>query len=549
MIVQPTPDKPSDATADRSKPKTSKSKTAKSKTAKPKTTAQAAAQKPNRKPTRAQKTQAQQQSDRQAHAKRKQRAAARAQQQQQGLAQAEEAAQAQAQATMATLPVVNRHAAGVDAGARTHWICIDADGDETRCVRELPTHTDGLKEILAWLLENQVTTVAVESTGVYWIPLCEMLESAGIEVFLVDPSYTKQVKGRPKTDRRDCKWIQRLHALGLLAAAFRPDEKIRVLRNYLRQRANLVRSSSQDIQHMQKALEQMNLKLTVVISDITGTTGLAILKAILRGVRDPVKLARLRDPRCKSSVSAIAQALHGSYREEHLFALRQALAAWEFHRQQMRQIDAVIEQYLAGLAQKPDQPPLPPRTKAYKRKASDPPFDVRAALYRVTGVDLTAIEGIGDLTALTIVSEIGTDMSHWPSVKHFTSWLGLCPQHKKTGGKVKSSRTRPGSNRAAQALKLAANGLYRSKSGLGAFLRRQKSRLGAGKAVTATAHKLARLVYWMLKHGTQYVKQTQEQYEEQQRERLIRNLKKRARQLGMQLSEVEKPAEAKVEGE
>jgi transposase len=499
--------------------------------------------KPKAKRSRGEKNQAQQQQQRKSHAKRKHNAAARAEQLRQAQAEAEAKEQEQAQTKMATMPVVNRHAAGSDIGSRSHWVCIDADGDEKQCVREFPTHTEGLKEILAWLLENHVTTLALESTGVYWIPLFELLESAGIEVILVDPSYTKQVKGRPKTDRLDCKWIQRLHALGMVAAAFRPDEKTCVLRNYLRQRANLIRSTSLHVQHMQKALEQMNLKLTEVISDITGTTGLAILKAILRGVRDPLKLAKLRDPRCKNSQAAIAQALAGSYRDEHLFALRQAFDSWQFTRKQLQQLDEVIERYLATL-KKESLPELPPRSKKYKRHDNDPRFDVRAAVFSVTGVDLTAIEGISDLTALTILSEIGTDMSRWPSVKHFTSWLGLCPQHKKTGGKVKSSRTRPGSNRAAQALRLAANSLHRSKSGLGAFFRRMKSRLGAGKAVTAAAHKLARLVYWMLKHGTEYVKQTQEQYEAQQRERMIRNLKKRARQLGLEISEVEKPAEA-----
>jgi transposase len=508
-------------------------------------TQDAAADKPKAKRTRGEKNQAQQQHQQRRHAKQKQRAAVLAEDARQAQAQAEAVEQAEAQTKMATLPVVNRHAAGSDIGSRSHWVCIDADGDEATCVREFPTHTEGLKEILAWLLENHVTTVAMESTGVYWIPLYELLESAGIEVILVDPSYTKQVKGRPKTDRLDCKWIQRLHALGMLAAAFRPDEKICVLRNYLRQRANLIRSCSMHVQHMQKALEQMNLKLTEVISDITGTTGLAILKAILRGVRDPLKLAKLRDPRCKNSQSAIAQALAGSYRDEHLFALRQAFDVWQFNRKQLRQLDEVIEKYLATLKKDKELPQLPSRTKAYKRKENDPDFDVRAAVFYVAGVDLTAIEGIADLTALTLISEIGTDMSHWASVKHFTSWLGLCPQHKKTGGKVKSSRTRPGSNRAAQALRLAANALARSKSGLGAFFRRMKSRMGAAKAITAAAHKLARLVYWMLKHGTAYAKQTQEQYEAQQREKQIRNLKKRARQLGLAISEIEKPAEVK----
>jgi transposase len=497
--------------------------------------------KPKAKRSRGEKNQAQQQQQRRNHAKRKQRAAAHAE----AVRQIEEKAQEQAQAEMAVMPLVNRHAAGIDIGSRSHWVCIDADGEEAHCVREFATHTEGLQAILTWLHDNHVTTVAMESTGVYWIPLYELLESAGLEVFLVDPSYTKQVKGRPKTDRRDCKWIQRLHRLGLLAAAFRPDEKICVLRNYLRQRANVVRCCGEDIQHMQKALEQMNLKLTEVLSNIIGSTGMAILKAILKGQRDPKKLAKLRDPHCKNTEATIAQALTGSYRDEHLFALGQALASWEFHQKQLRQLDVVIETYLGTLKKDKDLPAVPPRSKVYKRGVNDPRFDVRAALYYMSGIDLTAIEGISDVTALTIISEIGTDMSPWPTVKHFTSWLGLCPQHKKTGGKVKSSRTRPGSNRAAQALRLAANSLQRNRSALGAFVRRMKSRMGAGKAVTAGAHKLARLVYWMLKHGTVYVQQTQEQYESQQREKQIRNLKRRAQQLGLVLCEAEKASEAK----
>lgn len=506
---------------------------------KAKTSTNAVPDKPKAQRSRGEKHQAQQQQNRRQYGKRKQRAAARAD----AFREAEQQVQAQAQTEMAAMPVVNRHAAGVDAGSTEHWVCIDADGDEAACVRRFPTYTAGLQAILAWLRENHVTTVAIESTGVYWIPLVELLDSSGIEVLLVDPSYTKQVKGRPKTDRRDCKWIQRLHRLGLLAAAFRPDEKTCVLRSYLRQRANVVCYAGEAIQHMQKALEQMNLKLTEVLSNITGTTGMAILKAILKGQRDPQQLAKLRDPRCKNTESTIAQALTGSYRDEHLFALRQALDSWEFHQKQLRQLDEVIEKYLRLLSKDKDRSAVPPRSKVYKRGANDPRFDVRAALYHLTGIDLTAIEGIADPTALTIISEIGTDMSPWPTVKHFTSWLGLCPQHKKTGGKVKSSRTRPGSNRVAQALRLAANSLQRNKSALGAFVRRMKSRLGAARGVTAGAHKLARLVYWMLKHGTAYVMQTQEQYEAQQRERLVRNLQRRAAQLGMVLSEAAQPTQ------
>jgi transposase len=517
------------------------------KTAKPRQ--HAAADKTKAKRTRGQKKQAAQQQHCRHHAKRKQRASARTEACRQAQAAVEAQEQSEAQTHMASLPVVNRYAAGIDIGSRSHWVCIDANGDEALCVCEFPAHTEGLQAILAWLRENHITTVAMESTGIYWIPLYELLENAGLEVLLVDPRYTKQVKGRPKTDRLDCKWIQRLHALGLLAAAFRPNEKICVLRSYLRQRANLIRYCGQHVQHMQKALEQMNLTLTEVISDITGTTGLAILKAILRGVRDPVKLAKRRDPRCRSSAETIAQALAGSYRDEHLFALRQALDAWEFNRKQLRQLDEVIEKYLATLKKDEALPPLPASTKVCKPRGNEPRFDVRAALYAATGVDLTAIEGISAVTALTLLGEIGMDMSAWPTVKHFTSWLGLCPQQQKTGGKVKSSRTRPGSNRAAQALRLAAYSLQRNKSALGSFLRRLKGRLGAGKAVTAAAHKLARLVYGMLKHGTAYVKQTQEQYEQQQRERTIRSLKKRAQQLGLQISEAEQQAETQGAGQ
>jgi transposase len=354
---------------------------------------------------------------------------------------------------------------------------------------------------------------------------------------MVDPSYTKQVKGRPKTDRRDCQWIQRLHAHGLLAAAFRPDEDTCVLRSYLRQRANHVRYAGQHIQHMQKALELMNLKLPEVVSDITGMTGMAIVKDILRGERNPLQLAKHRDRRCKNTEAAIAQALNGSYRAEHLFALEQALAGWEFYQQQLRAVDAQIEAQLHIMKKRQELPPLPAKPRLNKRKPNEPRFDVRTALYYVTGVDLTALEGIDAVTALVVVSEIGMDMTRWPTVKHFASWLGLCPQLKKTGGRVKSSRTRPGSNRAANALKLGASTLHRNKAGLGAYYRRMKSRLGPGKAITATAHKLARLVYNLLRHGGAYVRRTQEEYEAQQHERQVRSLKRKAKLLGLEVVE------------
>jgi transposase len=431
------------------------------------------------------------------------------------------------------LPLIHRHAAGIDVGSFSHWVCVGADVEP----REFPGHTDGLKALIAWLHEEQITTVALESTGIYWIALYELLESAGFEVLMADPSYTKQVKGRPKTDRRDCQWIQRLHAHGLLAAAFRPDEDTCVLRSYLRLRANHVRYAGQHIQHMHKALEVMNLKLPEVVSDITGMTGMAIIKDILAGVRDPLQLAKHRDRRCKNTESAIAQALNGSYRDEHLFALEQAVAGWQFYQQQLRAVDTQIEGQLRAMKKRQELPPLPPKPRLCKRKANEPRFDVRTALYYVTGVDLTALEGIDAVTALVVVSEIGTDMTRWPTVKHFCSWLGLCPHLKKTGGRVKSSRTRPGSNRAANALRLGASTLHRNKAALGAYFRRMKSRLGGAKAITATAHKLARLVYNLLRHGKAYVQQTQAEYEMQQRERQVRSLTRRARSLGLEVVE------------
>jgi transposase len=433
--------------------------------------------------------------------------------------------------------VQHPHAAGIDIGSRSHWVCVGFTTEAGSCViREFPAHTDGLKAIAGFLHEHQVSTVAMESTGIYWIALYELLESEGFEVLLVDPSYTHQLRGRPKTDRRDCQWIYRLHSVGLLAPAFRPDEQTCQLRAYLRQRANLVRQASRHVLHVQKALEQMNLKLTEILSDITGATGRAILRAILRGTRAPEKLARYRDKGCKASEAAIAQALTGTYREEHLFELKLAYEAWQFTLAQLEKVDTQIALQLGRMKSDRALPPLTLKRRQ-SRKVNAPRFDVRTALYYVVGLDLTEIEGISELTALTIISEIGPGVSKFPTVKKFCSWLGLCPNWKKTGGRVKSSRTRPGVNRAALAFRLAAHGLHRSQGALGAFLRRLKSRLGTPAALTATAHKLARIVYLALKHGLPYVRQSQEDYEEQMKEKQVKALKRKARQLGLEVIE------------
>ncbi len=393
--------------------------------------------------------------------------------------------QAEQCATNAALPVKHDHAAGIDAGDASHWVCVAATPDGTDTVREFPAHTAGLRQLVAWLQLCGVTTVALEATGAYGHVLFLTLLEAGFTTLMIPPQLARQIKGRPKTDRRDCQWIQRLHKLGLLPAVLRPDEATHTLRDYVRQRANLVRLGAQHIQRMQKALELMNLKLTKVLGDITGVTGLKVIRAILAGQRDPHELAKLRDRRCKHTAAEIATALDGRYRPEHLLELRCNLTMWEKYQEVIATVDVAIAGQLRSMRRDTELPPLEPRIRVRGRKPHDPRFDVRTALYYVTGVDLTAIEGIDELHALTLVSELGTDFSKWPTLKQFTCWLGLCPNWKTTGGKVQSSHTRRGKNRAARALRLAAWALMRSKSYLGAYLRRQRSRLGAPKAITA----------------------------------------------------------------
>ena len=340
--------------------------------------------------------------------------------------------------------------------------------------------------------------------------------------------------------------MQRLHQHGLLPSVFQPDEATHTLRDYVRQRANLVRLSGQHIQRMQKALELMNLKLTQVLGDVTGVTGLKIIQAILAGQRDPHELAKLRDRRCQHTEAEIAQALDGRYRPEHLTELRLCLALWEKYQEAIAELDTVIAAQLRSMRRQTELPPLGPKPRVRGRKPHDPRFDVRTALYYLTGVDLTAIEGIDEIHALTLVSELGCDLTKWPTVKHFSCWLGLCPNWHKTGGKVKSSRVRRGKNRAALALRLAAWSLMRNNSYLGAYLRRQRSRLGAPKAITATAHKLARIIYHLMRHGVAYVKQTEEAYAAQVRDRLEKQLHRRAKELGYELKKIEPQLETVI---
>ena len=452
--------------------------------------------------------------------------------------------EAAAAAELAGLPVRHRHACGIDVGDASHWACVGSTPDGSDTVRELPAHTAGLRQLVAWLKACGTTSVALEATGVYGHVLLLALLEAGLAVVVTSAKFTRQIQGRPKTDKRDCQWIQRLHAHGLLPPVFQPDEATQTLRDYVRQRANLVRLSGQHAQRMQKALGLMNLKLTAVLGDVTGVTGLKIIRAIVAGERDPRALAGLRDKRCKHGAAQIAQALEGRYRPEHVCELRCCLVMWEQYQRVITELDDVIAGQLRAMERRTELPPLPPKPRVRGRKPHDPRSDVRAALYHATGVDLTAVEGIDGVHALTLVSELGSDFTKWPSVKHFTSWLGLCPCWKKTGGKVQSSRTRRGKGRAAHALRLAAWSLMRSRGALGACLRRQRARLGAPKAITAAAHKLARVVYHLMRFGEAYVKQTEEAYAQQVRERLEKQLSRRAKELGYELKKIEGPSVA-----
>jgi transposase len=433
--------------------------------------------------------------------------------------------------------VVNRNAAGLDIGAHEIWACVPADRDDTP-VRCFGTFTPDLEALVAWLVACGVTTVAMESTGVYWIPIFELLEERGLQVFLVNARHIKNVPGR-KSDVQDCQWIQRLHSYGLLNASFRPEAEMVVLRSYLRHRAMLIEHRAAHIQHMQKALQQMNVQLTQVLSDISGVTGLAIIRAIVAGEHDADTLAQLRHGRCRRSAADIAKALTGHYRTEHVFALKQALALYDAYTAQMTECDQQLEQNYQALKPRfdPDDPatPLGPDPKVNSHSKNAPSFDVRRQLFQLTGLDLTAVDGLHVSSVQQLLAEIGTDMRKWPTVKHFASWLGLAPHNDITGGRVIRSRTLKNHNRAGQVLRLAAQSLGRSKSSLGAYFRRIRARLGTEQATTATAHKLARIIYHMLKEHQPYQRLSATAYTEQQREREIKRLKRQAAQLGFEL--------------
>lgn len=439
-----------------------------------------------------------------------------------------------------SLEQINLDAGGLDIGAEEIWACVPEDRT-AEPVRRFATFTADLHRLADWLESCGVTTVAMESTGVYWIAIYEILEARGIEVCLVNAQATKNVSGR-KSDVLDCQWIQQLHTYGLLRPSFRPPADICTLRTYVRQREKLLQQRAAHIQQMQMALHLMNLKLTSVISDITGLTGMQIIRAMLQGEHNPVHLAQFRDPRCKSSEEEIAKALTGNAQPEHLFTLRQAVEAFDFYTQQLANCDTELEQHYACFEPQVDivEQPLP--DKPQRRRANQPDFDLRTFLYLTSGVDLTAVDGIDVLLAQEILAEVGTDMSKWKSAKHFASWLGLAPNNRSSAGKVKSRQTQKTKNRANTAFRLAAQSVSRTQSACGAFFRRIKAKHGAPIAITATAHKIARVVYHMLKDRVPYSDPGAETYNEQQRQRSLRHLQRQAQKHGLTLVPEAQPA-------
>jgi len=435
------------------------------------------------------------------------------------------------------LSTVHPDAAGLDVGSRFHVVAVPSDRDPEP-VRTYLSFTNDLHRMAEWLGEVGITTVAMESTGIYWIPVFEILEARGFEVLLVNARDSKNVPGR-KTDVNDAQWLQQLHQFGLLRGSFRPPRDLAALRTYLRQRERLLEYAASHIQHLQKALMQMNLQLHHVVSDITGVTGMKIIREIVAGVRDPEELAKYRDVRCKASPETIRGSLNGNYRPEHVFSLTQALELYDFYQTQVlacdQRIEAVLNQLREGVA--PPSTALP-STRHKKRQSNALHFDVRAALHALLGIDLTEIHGIGPYVALKLVGECGTDLSRWPTAKHFTSWLCLAPGNKISGGKVLSSRTRRSRSRAAALLRLAAVTVGKTDTALGAFYRRLGARIGKSKAVTATARKIAVLFYNALRYGMKYADPGACYYEERYRQRVLSGLRRRAASLGFVLQEV-----------
>jgi transposase len=455
------------------------------------------------------------------------------------------------------LTPVHRRAAGIDVGSAENYVAIPSDGLEPGepSVRVFGVFSHEQDALVEWLRGRQITTAAMEATGIYWISLYDKLEAAGIEVYLVDPHGVKAVPGR-KSDWLDCQWLQKLHTYGLLHRAFRPDAPIRRLRTLTRQRAELVACGATHLQHMGKALIAMNLHLQLVVSDLHGDTAMRIIEAILRGERNPKELVKLRDERCrKSTPEEMEAALTGLYDEDQLLVLQQSLDAWKFYQKQIVQCDERTQSVLERIPAAPtptqatppkpvaaEEPPKKARRKRIHHGPNAPQIDFTAALARICGVDLIKVCGLNMLSVLMLIGEIGTDMSRWRSARAFCSWLGLCPGSKISGGKVLSRRTRKVNNRAATLFRMAALAVGRTDTWLGQFHRRICARRGAPKAVTATARKLACIVYHMLKYGDEFAMPCQRACEQKARDHRLRRLRKEAKTLGFQLQELQQVA-------
>jgi transposase len=447
-----------------------------------------------------------------------------------------------------SLPILYPDSAGIDIGSASHFVAVPSDRDE-HCVREFSSFTSDLQKMVNWLKECRIKTVVMESTGVFWIPLYEILDQNGFDVKLVNAYAVKNVSAH-KTDVLDCQWLQQLGCFGLLKSAFRPENDIAELRAYLRHRDNLIKCAAEHIQHMQKALTQMNIQLHNVISDITGKTGLDIIRAIISGERNPKVLATLRDGRCHNSENIIMESLIGNYRREHLFSLKQAVELYDAYSSKINECDIEILAQVKRIQSKSvkqedaveEKDPIKIKRRAKKPKKHEYPFDMRQELIRMAGVDLTLIPGINVSTAIALIGEIGTDMSHWRSAKHFASWLGVSPGNKISGGKRLNGKTKACANRAAIMLRMSANTLYKAESALGAFLRRMKMRLGSPKAITACAHKIAKQVYYALKYGRGYIDNGAAYYDALYKKKIEANLKKKASKMGYELVPIKKIA-------
>ena len=437
------------------------------------------------------------------------------------------------------LTLINPNAAGIDIGQASSWVSVPANRD-SEPLRRFDMNTPDLLALAEWLKACGVTTVAMESTGVYWIPLYEILEARGFTVYLVNARHAKNLPGR-KNDEADAQWLRRLHAFGMLNNSFRPEGEMCAIRAYLRHRAELIEHRAAHIQHMQKATQQMNVRLSPTVTDITGVTGMAIIRAILAGERDPVKLAEWRNPCCAQPESEFIKALTGNYRDEHVFALKQAVALYDCYTEQIRECDRELERKFSALKPVHDDEGLPPLDTTDKRNTHSknaPAYDGRRLLYQLLGIDLVAVHGLNETTTQIIISEIGTDMSRWANDKHFCSWLSLAPHTDISGGKVLRSRILKTHNRAGQAFRLAAQAVAKTETAYGAYFRRMRAMHGPQKAIVATAHKIARAVYFMLRDHKPFDGASADTYLKRERDREIARLKKKATKLGYTLAPV-----------